>query len=624
VELRYGLLKKAIVERQVIKGGVIDQKAEWIRGLDAFDMEEFKRLWSNHMTNNIPGFDEEGVVRGLTKNKEDVVEKICKTYLEGMEWAMKYYTNRHSYFDQKTGLRKSVLDTKWYYPYFHAPLISQLRDQLWKFIMADSRRLFVLSPKTNDVQLSLKILFSGKGDVTPRTSGLMKLEKDMLEVLPANYLKNKDSQLTKDVTDQLDRLIAEHRKALEMKINGRSFENQYGYVMKRLTTDAKYVYRGENVFSDRWTAPRTLYGASEDTLLIAPSSTNYKVQLMAVLPQQSHKLFPDGILPSEPHISWMFPSGIPVDFTFRDRVHAAILLIPPPNIEVLENHLKFSKVQQAVEQIRTGMFPPGVDSPAINPTALKRVSYYDSFRNVFEDEVSRVVPSTMEIAIDVFGGVGISACALSRNVNKVLTFEPNRENIQDLKTNIDQLPRGSQFGKIVPKQSYFNPTTDFDPETGLVCMDLTYEMKGGADKSRDIRVQMSKENREGTPLESVIEEIIEQFKSRGKKTKMSILIKLPQYRSMKKIVTDLKVRTKFIKDTVNDIQFVYALITVEKAGGDETSRDFYGYGGGDFGYGRGDRDDYYGRDLDRDRDSYYEQDRRGVTSGYESSRRERY
>lgn len=47
---------------------------------------------------------------------------------------------------------------------------------------------------------------------------------------------------------------------------------------------------------------------------------------------------------------------------------------------------------------------------------------------------------------------------------------------------------------------------------------------------------------------------------------------------MKKIVSDLRPRTKFIKDTVNDIQFVYAVITADKKQGErgeEERRDYY-------------------------------------------------
>lgn len=480
VNLRYGLLKKAIVERQVIKGGVIDQKAEWIRGIDAFDMEEFKKLWTGHMTSNIPGFDESGVVRGLTKNKEDVVEKICKTYLEGMEWAMKYYTNRHSYLDdKKTGMRKSVLDTKWYYPYFQAPMLNQLRDELWKSIMTDARRLFVLSEKERDVEVRLRILFSGFGQktITPEMKtlpGLSKTEKDLLDLIPEDYLKAATSKvpvvLSPDVMNQVIEKIKDYTETLKAKNLRIPAASEYSFVVKRfMTNPTSYRYLGENVFSERWISPRPLYGTMTNELLVAPSSTNYKVQLLAVLPQQSHKLFPDGILPSEPQISWMFPTSIPVDFTFRDRVHASILMIPPPNIDVLENHLKYSKVQQAIEQIRNGMFPDKVDSPAINPNALKKVSYYDSFMNVLRD-IDNLDHNAL--AIDVFGGVGISGLALAREFDKVITFESNRENFQDLMTNVDQ----TRSSNLETQNTFFQPEKDFKPETGFVMMDLFYEL----------------------------------------------------------------------------------------------------------------------------------------------------
>lgn len=565
VSLRYNLLKKAIVERQVIKGGVIDQRAEWVRGVDAFDIDEFRNLWRNHMTSNIPGFDEKGVVRNLTGNKDDVVERICRTYLEGMEWAMRYYTNRHSYVDSRTNIRKSILDVKWYYPYFQAPLLSQLKTELGKFIMEDARRIFVQT-RSDDVEQGLRVLFEGK---RLRTSpSISKLERDMLETLPNNYFEDyRNRTLSQPVRERLANLMSEHRKNLERTDN--PYEKQYSYILKRYG-DSKYNYRGENVFVGRWAIPRALHGSSENTLLIAPSSTNHRVQLLAVLPQQSFKLFPDGILPTDPAISWMFPTGIPVDFTFRDRVHASILMIPPPNIEVLENHIRETGIRQAVEQVQEGMFPREVKTPSINQNALRKISYYDSFLNILDDEKI----SKAGTAIDVFGGVGVSTLALAKQFERVVVFEHLRENVQDLRKNVDQI---SESSRVVVRNEHFNPAIDFDPDTGLVCMDLVHEGRSGG---REIRIEVAGSGREGVPLEGVMEEIIERFRQKGLRSTLTLVVKIPRNKTLKKIVTDLPVKTRFMKDTVGEITLVYAIVVVNKQE-EENKSNFYDV---DYGY----------------------------------------
>jgi 16S rRNA G966 N2-methylase RsmD len=567
VSLRYGLLKKSIVERQIIKGGVIDQKAVWIRGIDAFDIGVFEKLWMAHITANIPGYDEDGVAMGLTKSKEDVLQQICQRYMEGMEWAMKYYTNRHSFLD-KSGIRKSNLDTRWYYPYYHAPMVSQLKTELWGQIMNDCRRLFILYEESQPFEEQLMVLFAalrGKEITLEIKSTVLKLEKDILDLLPTGYFTKPLNRpvLTEVIKDQIKNHLKEHRSALESRTDKNKIPavQQYAYTTKRFRSDPfKFEYVGENVFSSRWTPPTAIHGSKETSLLIAPSSTNFKVQLLAVLPQQSHRLFPDGIQPSDPRISWMYPKGIPIDFTFRDRVHASILMIPPPNIMALEEHIKVVRLEEAMEQVREGMFPRDVMSPSINPLALKKMTYWDSIRNVLQDVIYDLQLTPKTVAVDVLGGVGISTMALTEAFDKVYSFESNRENFSDLLKNVEQYSRTKDMN-LITKNGYFDFSDYRDAD--FVLIDLPYEMRSRDRSDNSIRIQTNKADREGTPIESLIEDLIRQLKYDGTKDRLTILIKLPQYKRLKRIVSDLKVRTKFIKDTFRDTQMTYVLITVE-------------------------------------------------------------
>ena len=580
VSLRYGLLKRSIVERQVIKGGVIDQKAEWIRGVDAFDMATFERLWTAHITANIPGFDEDGAARGLSKSKDDVLQQICQRYMEGMEWAMKYYTNRHSFVD-KSGIRKSNLDTRWYYPYYHAPMLSQLRTELWRQMMKDCRRLFILSEDTQPYDAQLTILFAAlrNKEITPQVKAqVLKYEKDILDLLPTDYFLKPMNRppLTEPVTEQIKNYLREHRLTLERKMDKNKIpsEQQYAYVVKRFRSDPfKFEYVGENVFSERWVAPSAIYGNKETSLLIAPSSTNFKVQLLAVLPQQSHKLFPDGVQPSDPRISWMYPKGIPVDFTFRDRIHASILMIPPPNVVALEEHMKTVRVEEAMEQVREGMFPRDIVSPSINPLALKKMTYWDSIRNVLQDVIYDLQLPSKTVAVDVLGGVGISTLALMEAFDKVYSYEPVRENFSDLLKNVEQHPRTKDMN-LIAKNEYFNFSDYRDAD--FVLIDLPYEMRSRDRSDNSIRIQTNKADREGTPIESLIEDLIRQLKYDGTKDRLVIMVKLPQYKRLKRIVSDLRVRTKFIKDTFRDTQTTYALITAESQARKTPREETYG------------------------------------------------
>lgn len=547
VSLRYHLLKKAIVERQVIKGGVIDQKAVWIRGIDAFDMEEFKKLWTAHISNQIPGFDVNGVVPGLVKDKSNVIEEICQSYLEGMEWAMRYYTNRHSFVD-RNGSRKSILNTRWYYPYFHAPMLSQLKNHLWKFILEDSRDLFSLTPSM-DLQQRLQVLFSpltGKEITSEIKYSFPKTEKDILDILPSNYFVS-----PQPLNDVVKSQIADYIRMLDQKPPSESYQ------LKRTAEqlggrNRDVTYLSENTFSSGWSVPRTLYGFDDDNLLVAPSTTNAKVQLLAVLPPQSMKYFPEGIVPSNQMISWLFPKGIPVDFTFRDRVHAATLIIPPPNIPFIETFMKMNRSISASDQIRQGMFPRDIVDPKITPMALKKSSYYVSINDILEEHVVKLLPRE-PVCVDVFAGVGISSFALDNLRGKVYAFEPNRENFSDLVHNIKRVRND-----ITPINDYFNFSPDNFPD--LFFLDLPYERRRD---NKDIRIQTHPSDRFGTHVEEFIEDMIREFSERSNET-LTIVIKLPSYGFLKRINTTERLKTKFVKDVVHDTPITYAIISVSR------------------------------------------------------------
>jgi hypothetical protein len=535
VSLRYQLLKKSIKERQVVKGGVIDQKAEWLRGIDAFDMDLFRTLWVQHITSNIPGYNQEGVVPGLIRAKDDVLEQICSTYLEGMEWAMRYYTNLHSYEDRQ-GVRKSILNTRWYYPYFHAPLISDLKNHLWKFMVADSRRMLSALPPSETLDVQLAHLFP---TTTPPKTLFPKSERDILDMLPPGYLESKTKGgLTPLIQEEVMRKLKEIRDQVSQeKFNSSHYQM---YVSKR--------YFHENVFSSSWAIPRPMFGYDEGTLLVAPSSTNFRVQLLAVLPPQSVRFFPNGIVPSDEHISWMYPKGIPVDFTFRDRIHAATLIIPPPNIPLLERFLKYSRVKESMDQIRSGMFPQDLSQPKINPYALKKMSYYYSMKGVLSDAIQRDLPSS-PLCVDMFAGVGISTMFLEDLTGgKVYSYEPHRESFSDMVENL----RGSPSELF---DRYYDPLDDVH-RPDVIMMDLPHE--GSLKHGREIIVPHSE-----LSLEEVIEQCIQKMSDDGREH-LLILVKLPRGGVLRKIISQHSLRIRFIKDTNFDVPLTYAVISVRR------------------------------------------------------------
>jgi len=537
VSLRYTLLKKSIKERQVIKGGVIDQKAEWVRGVDAFDMDLFKTLWTNHITANIPGFNKDANIPSLIRSKDDVLEQICSTYLEGMEWALRYYTNLHS-FEDRQGIRKSILNTRWHYPYFHAPLISQLRDHLWKFMVQDSRRMFTMVDRADPLDMQLSYLFPvlhGRDFLTMKMR-FPKQEKDILDLLPSGYFERK-TELSPAINEQVSTRLSELRTML-----GRDEFPKTHY-----RTYVGRMYFNENVFCTGWALPRVMYGSGEETMLVAPSTTNSQVQLLAVLPPQSVRFFPHGFTPSNEHISWMFPKGIPVDFTFRDRVHAATLIIPPPNIPVLERFLRQMRIKESMDQIRAGMFPRQLENPKINPTALKKFSYFSSFNGLLRDTIEKDLPQD-SVCVDMLAGVGISSMFLENISGRVFSYETHRESFSDLKDNMKET-------RPVLINDYYQPLEDTH-QPDFVLIDLPYE--GSTRNGKEIFMPSS-----DTPLEEIIEQLIEKMTDDSRE-RMMIVVKLPRGGHLRRVVSRHSVYTRFVKDTGFDVPLTYAIITVRR------------------------------------------------------------
>jgi hypothetical protein len=416
-----------------------------------------------------------------------------------------------------------------------------------------------------DVQNRLRILFSplvGK-DVPPALKySFPKTEKDILDIIPSTYFTN-PQPLSETVMSQ----VGEYMKVLDQRPP--SENSNYKRTIEQLAGRMRDgLYYSENTFSSRWTSPRTMYGYDDDNLLVAPSSTNPKVQLLAVLPPQSMKYFPEGIVPSNRAISWMFPTGIPVDFTFRDRVHAATLIIPPPNIPYLENFMKIHRSTAASDQIRQGMFPRGVRDPRITPTCLKKSSYYNSIRDVLKENL-RSLPGD-PVCVDVLSGVGISSLALDTLGGKVYAYEPNRENFSDLIHNIREVET-----RIIAVNEYFNPM-QMEVFPDLVFFDLPHET--GRRGTRDIRINISRTDRDGTPIEDVVEDVLREF-TNSSKEEMNIVIKLPAYGFLKRIGSTHRLKTRFVKDVVHDTSITYAIITVTKSERgrprDRTTYDYY-------------------------------------------------
>lgn len=424
VRLRYSILRKCINKRQEVYGPVIDQRARYVDDKDAFDFEKFKKEWSEHLTFNIPGLETDGVNYSLIKSKTNVMKNISKTYFEGMEWAMMYYTNMHE--DQR---KNSILNMTWYYPYFQAPLLSQLTEHLFGFLQEDGRRLLseIRSPGEN-VERTLKGLFYYMDGMTITPTIKMnssKLERDIMDILPQDYFV-KYPRLTESVKEQISGYMS-RTSILEGSTHHR-------YIGKNLMEKPNYRYMGFITFSSGWGTPKRI---NRRTLLSAPYSTDYKTQLLAVLPPQSSKYFPDGWSPSDPRISWMYPRVVPVDFNFRPRTHYAILMLPPPNTVLINELVKSRSLSLAVDNIRVGLFPRYQSKPMITPGVVKSGYHYETMLDALENVLDIKTPRSLGKGIDLSFSGGIGALILSKLCTQVYCYENEsmREELEAIEYN---------------------------------------------------------------------------------------------------------------------------------------------------------------------------------------------
>lgn len=444
VRLRYSILRKCINRRQEVYGPVIDQRARYVDDGNAFDYEKFKEEWAKHLTFNIPGYETDGVNYSLVKSKTSVMKNIAKTYFEGMEWAMMYYTNMHE--DQR---RMSILNMSWFYPYFQAPLLSQLTDQLFNFLQEDGKQVLseISSPAGNAERTLRGLFYYMDGmEITPEIKlSSSKLERDIMDVLPQDYFI-KYPKLTDSVKEQISEYMT------RTKLPRGSDPHQY--VAKNVVEKPNYRYTGYNTFSSGWGRPRKF---NYKTVLSAPSTTNYKSQLLAVLPPQSSKFFPDGWSPSDSRISWMYPRVVPVDFNFRPRTHYAILMLPPPNIDVINELVRVKSLELEVDNIRQGLFPSSVKKPMITEGVVKSGLHYESITEILRGELD-ITRGKYVAGLDVSFSGGLGALILSDFSYSVVCYESMREEMEAVVHNIT----GFDNIRMVRRVSEVDQLIDFE------------------------------------------------------------------------------------------------------------------------------------------------------------------
>lgn len=403
VKLQYEIILKCINIRQKVEGDVINRRARYVDDTEGFDFEQFKKEWESHITKNIPGLETDGISSIFSRtNKRDVMKKISRTFFEGMEWTMRYYSNLHTLMNSK-----SILNVNWNYPYSQAPLLSHLEEYLYEFIQEDARRLHTVTRETSGDLSRDTIFYHLKGtkittDVKRRAS---KTELEILNSYPEDmFIKN--ARYSKEF------LVSE--KMLLGQMPRENIPRQ----LRKLLSDTKISgYRGENVFCEGWAEPRFLFSKSQSREpLISISSTSPEVQLLAVLPAQSSKYLPINTNPAD--LAWMYPSSMPVDFNFKGMLHSAVISLPPPNIPYLEYYWVTRKSdtysRNAEPPIEGILIDENTDRIRLNYTSL--VSFFES---IYYDEFGKkcVVFSTSS---------GLAAMAASRNFASVKVFSNTR------------------------------------------------------------------------------------------------------------------------------------------------------------------------------------------------------
>jgi hypothetical protein len=397
VRLQYEVLLKSIKIRQRIEGGVINQRARYVDDTEGFDYEEFKEEWARHITRNIPGMERDSVSATFSRsNKRDVLKKMSRTFFEGMEWTMRYYTNMHTLANSK-----SILNANWYYPYSQAPLMSHLEEFLYEFIQEDARTLNASLGESS--REALFYYLYGQKITTGIKKRATKTEVDILNSYPEDIF-------IKQIKQSRDEMINER---LLMRQTPRE---QVPSNIKRLYSGVRVgSYEGENVFCRGWADPKFLFSKSQmKDPLISISSTSPEVQLLAVLPAQSSKYFPVNTSPAE--LSWMYPSAMPVDFNFKGKTYAAVISLPPPNIPFLEGYW----IDKKSAMFSEGAQPP-IEGVLIDDiTDKNRINYEslaDFFRMNLDGSKKCMVYSTPS---------GLAAMALSQFFDEVVIFSNTR------------------------------------------------------------------------------------------------------------------------------------------------------------------------------------------------------
>lgn len=542
VELRYKLLIEARATRQKIVGGVIDRRAVMT---SEFDLEGFRAAWSRHITANIPGL----VDGELSRNKSDVLEKICRSFLSGMEWISLYYTNRH-YVDRERA--RSTLNTSWFYPYFHAPTISQLSDHLWRFLLEDAVRAARADPHPNP-ERTLTMLLQPLLAIPPAEHGpsdAVPAMREILRLVPTPVTRTTLAGMGQDTAELVrtrvgDLLQRENKPAEPPRRYGRMFEQP------------PTAYRGSRTFMDNWGSPRMIFGARPGVTLVAPSTTNHKVQLLAVLPAQSAKYFPDGIDPSDRAISWMFPKTIPVDFTLRDRVHMAILQLPPPSIDDITSFLRLKRKEALESSVPEGMFPTADLPWKLNEPSIRKGTQYWTIHGILRDLEQEHREIFAGGGVDVAGGMGIAAMALMSFTRRgVHVVEPSRSMMEDTRHNLGVFPDTNEA--VTTYQSTPLGTTAAEvADKSMFIFDVAPPRGRRGTSDTVARVQMRRENMHGTRVDKIIEEI----SLASNLDKVGFLVHCPFYMNIGRVeVPGATVQIKKVSD-VDNTKYISVVVT---------------------------------------------------------------
>jgi hypothetical protein len=428
-------------------------------------------------------------------------------------------------------------------------MISHLRDCLWEAITRDSRFALAAIPQgTTSLEVDLGVLFSpivGR-DTVQYKDMYPKEERDILNLLPSTYFSEKTkTRLTEVVRKNVIDKVLELKASVKIPS---SKKRHYESIRSR-------IYNNENTFCSLWVTPKNV---NEDNLLVAPHHTDYRVQLLAVLPSQSSKYFPLGIQPSNPNISWMFPTGVPVDFTFKDRVHAAVLMLPPPNINYLKDFVDSLMGSETLARRTTREFPDSVENPRINSMAQGKKSEYANMKRSIENimDMNRFRTSRPNV-IDLFAGVGVGSMVMYDLGGKVQAYEGDRENFEDLQHNVKGRYSGIELNNEYLRPRRITRTPD------VVLVDLPYDLN----RRGETKIRVKSHHGYGEiDIEEYLEELIGEF-DLGYDNKVLIIIKQPRYGKLDNVVGRANITVKSYVDRDSDPSIYYTSLLVERRRG---------------------------------------------------------